>query len=91
MFHRKRILFLRQINDFAIAAPDAKTSDMLMDLINEKLSEPIKRQGYLDLYNGVDILQTRRQNFCRESVRHTHRDMDEDIIPHATSFDTPSP
>ena len=32
---------------------------MLMDLIDEKLSEPIKRQGYLDLYNGVDILQTR--------------------------------
>ena len=30
-----------------------------MDLINEKLSEPMKRQGYLDMYNGVDILQTR--------------------------------
>jgi hypothetical protein len=30
-----------------------------MDLIDDKLSEPIKRQGYLDLYNGVDILQTR--------------------------------
>ena len=32
---------------------------MLMDLINDKLLEPIKRQGYLDLYNGVDIIQTR--------------------------------
>ena len=58
-FNGKRILFLRQVDDFAIAAPDAKTSDMLMDLINERLSEPIKRQGYLDLYNGVDIIQTR--------------------------------
>ena len=58
-FNGKRILFLRQVDDFAIAAPDAKTSDMLMDLIDDKLSEPIKRQGYLDLYNGVDIVQTR--------------------------------
>ena len=55
----KRVLFLRQVDDFAIAAPDAYTSDFLMDLIDEKLSEPIKRQGYLDLYNGVDIIQTR--------------------------------
>ena len=58
-FNGQRILFLRQVDDFAIAAPDAKTSDMLMDLIDEKLSEPIKRQGYHDLYNGVDIVQTR--------------------------------
>ena len=59
VYNGKRVLFLRQVDDFAIAAPDEKTSDMLMDLIDEKLSEPIKRQGYLDLYNGVDILQTR--------------------------------
>ena len=30
-----------------------------MDLIDDKLSIPIKRQGYLDMYNGVDIYQTR--------------------------------
>jgi hypothetical protein len=57
-FHGKRVLFLQQVDDFAIAYPDEKSSDMLMDLIDEKLSEPIKRQGYLDLYNGVDIMQT---------------------------------
>jgi hypothetical protein len=57
--HGKRVLFLQQVDDFAIASPDEKSSDMLMDLINDKLLEPIKRQGYLDLYNGVDIIQTR--------------------------------
>ena len=30
-----------------------------MDLINDKLTIPIKRQGYLDMYNGVDVYQTR--------------------------------
>ncbi len=58
-FNNQGVLFMRQVDDFAIAAPDAKTSDMLMDLIDEKLSIPIKRQGYLDMYNGVDIYQTK--------------------------------
>jgi len=30
-----------------------------MDMIDERLKIPIKRQGYLDMYNGVDISQTR--------------------------------
>jgi hypothetical protein len=55
----KRVLFLRQVNDFAIAAPDAHTSEILMDLINNRMKKPIKQQGYLDMYNGVDVLQTR--------------------------------
>jgi hypothetical protein len=54
-----RVLFMQQVDDFAIAAPDARTSDILMDLIDDRLKIPIKRQGYLDMYNGVDILQTR--------------------------------
>ncbi len=30
-----------------------------MDLIDDSLTIPIKRQGYLDMYNGVDVLQTK--------------------------------
>ena len=55
----QRVLFVRQVDDFAIAAPDAKTSDILMDMIDNRLKIPIKRQGYLDMHNGIDILQTR--------------------------------
>jgi hypothetical protein len=55
----QRVLFMRQVDDFAIAAPDAKTSGILMDMIDDRLRIPIKRQGYLDMYNGIDILQTR--------------------------------
>jgi hypothetical protein len=58
-FNSKRVLFMQQVDDFAIAAPDLYTSDMLMDLIDNKLSIPIKRQGYLDMYNGVNVYQTR--------------------------------
>jgi hypothetical protein len=29
-----------------------------MDLIDDRMKIPIKRQGYLDMYNGVDVLQT---------------------------------
>jgi hypothetical protein len=58
-FNSKRVLFMRQVDDFPIAAPDLYTSDMLMDLINDKLSLPIKRQGYLVMYNGVNVYQTR--------------------------------
>jgi hypothetical protein len=55
----KHVLFMRQVDDFAIASPDEQTSDILMDLIDDKLKIPIKRQGYLDMYNGIDVLQTR--------------------------------
>jgi hypothetical protein len=54
-----QILFMRQVNDFAIAAPDKHTLEILKDLINNKLCIPIKWQGYLDMYNGIDILQTK--------------------------------
>jgi hypothetical protein len=30
-----------------------------MDMLDNKLSIPIKRQGHLDMYNGVDVHQTR--------------------------------
>ena len=38
-----------------------------MDLIDDKLSIPIKRQGYLDMYNGVDVYQTR--NYIKINIK----------------------
>ena len=55
----KRVILKRQVDDFAIAAPDERTSNILLDQIDEALSIPMKRQGYLDMYNGVDVTQTR--------------------------------
>jgi hypothetical protein len=55
----KRVIFKRQVDDFAIAAPDERTANILLDMINDELSIPMKRQGYLDMYNGIDVSQTR--------------------------------
>jgi len=55
----KRTLLKRQVDDFAIAAPDERTANILLDLIDDELSIPMKRQGYLDMYNGIDVIQTR--------------------------------
>ncbi len=54
----KRVIFKRQVDDFAIAAPDEKTADILLDLIDDQLSIPIKRQGLLDMFNGINVTQT---------------------------------
>ncbi len=55
----KRVLFTQQVDNFAIAAPNTHTSDVLMDMIDDHLKIPIKRQGYLDMYNGINVVQTR--------------------------------
>jgi hypothetical protein len=58
VINNNRVLFMRQVDNFAIAAPDKITPKILMDIIDDKLKIPIKQQGYLDMYNGVDVLRT---------------------------------
>ncbi len=53
MINGKWVIFKRQVDDFAIAAPDAKTADILLDMLDKKLTIPIKRQGFLDKNNGI--------------------------------------
>jgi hypothetical protein len=62
----QRVLFMRQVDDFAIATPDARTADLLLDMIDDKLTIPVKRQGYLDMYYGIEVLQT--QHYIKVSV-----------------------
>jgi len=55
----QRVIFKRQVDDFAIAAPDERTANILLDMIDDQLSIPLKRQGLLDMFNGIDVIQTR--------------------------------
>ena len=55
----KRVLFMRQVDNFTISAPSQRIANHLLDLIDKKLTIPMKRQGLVTLYNGLDILQTR--------------------------------
>ena len=50
---------MRQVDNFAIAARNELTVNILLDLIDDNLSIPLKRQGLLDMFNGIDIVQTR--------------------------------
>ena len=55
----QRIIFKRQVDDFAVAAPNKRIADILFDEIDDRLSIPLKRQGLIDLFNGMDVVQTR--------------------------------
>jgi hypothetical protein len=55
----ERVLFMWQVDDFAISAPSQPIANHLLDLIDDKLLIPMKRQGLVTLYNGLDILQTK--------------------------------
>ncbi len=57
--NRNRIIFKRQVDDFAIATPDPQTADILLDILDDKLTMPVKQQGLLDMFNGIDVIQTR--------------------------------
>ena len=60
VYKGNEILFLCQVNDFAIACDNEQIAkDMITD-INSKMSVNIKYLGLLDRFNGVDIAQTRQ-------------------------------
>jgi hypothetical protein len=53
-----RVILKRQVDNFVIALPDKMMVNILLDKIDDELSIPMKCQGYLDMYNGVNVLQT---------------------------------
>jgi hypothetical protein len=59
MVKGKLVILKQQVDDFAIAAPDKCTANILLDKINDELFIPMKWQGHLDMYNGIDVAQTR--------------------------------
>jgi hypothetical protein len=59
MVEGKRVIFKRQVNNFTITAPDERTANILPDKIDDELFIPMKWQGFLDMFNGIDVAQTR--------------------------------
>ena len=55
----ERVLFKRQVEDFEVAVREEQIANILFDMIDEKLTFPLKRMGLVDMFNGLDILQTR--------------------------------
>jgi hypothetical protein len=52
------VLFLRQVDDFAIATSNPCIYNQICDALDAKFCVPMKRQGLLEHYNGIDIIQT---------------------------------
>ena len=55
----KTVLFLRQVDDFAVACEDSTTADLVIKQINDKMTIDVKSLGVIDRFNGIDIEQTR--------------------------------
>jgi hypothetical protein len=53
------VLFLQQVDNFAIACAEESTATQFLDMLDEELTIPLKRMGLLNLYNGLDVIQTR--------------------------------
>jgi hypothetical protein len=63
----KHVIFKRQVDDFAIAAPDEHTANILFNMIDDELQIPMKFQGYLDMYNRVDVKH--KKNYIKISCK----------------------
>ena len=55
----KRVLFLRQVDDFAVSCEDEETALHVINAINEKMSIDVKQLGQVSRFNGVDVLQSK--------------------------------
>jgi len=53
------ILFLRQVDDFALATTKTESAQHLITTIDQHMRISIKHLGLLTLFNGMDILQTK--------------------------------
>ncbi len=47
-----------QVDDFAVAAPSESIANILFDMIDDRLTFPLKRMGLVTLFNGLGITQT---------------------------------
>ena len=55
----KRIMFLRQVDDFAVSCEDKQTASKVINAINSKMTINVKDLGMITRFNGIDILQSR--------------------------------
>jgi len=55
----KEVLFLRQVDDFAISCEDDAVSKDCIQAINSKMTIEVKELGIISRFNGIDVDQTR--------------------------------
>ena len=55
----KSILFLRQVDNFAVSCQDQSTASAVIQSINSKMTINVKNLGLITRFNGIDILQSK--------------------------------
>ena len=55
----EKVFFLRQVDDFAVAAPNTVICDAIIQYINAKMTMDVKGLGTIGRFNGMDIEQTK--------------------------------
>ena len=55
----KEILFLRQVDDFAVAAESSEIATDVITTLDKYMTIKIKYLGRLTRYNGADVIQAR--------------------------------
>ena len=53
------VLFLRQVDDFSVAAKQSSTCSKIIAHINSKMSMDVKDLGVITRFNGMDVHQTK--------------------------------
>ena len=96
IINNERILFMRQCDDFACAAPNSTTCQMLFDMIDDHLDLPLKPLGLISLFNGVDIHQTKHyiklsvktwiEKICEKYPWLFHSSTPQTPLPHSKTF-----
>ena len=57
-FNGKILIFLRQVDDFAIASPIPELASSFLDTLDKNLKQKLKGQGLLSSFNALDVQQT---------------------------------
>jgi dUTP pyrophosphatase len=83
----ERVLFLRQVDDFAVASTNKSTAESLITAINDQMRIEVKHLGILDRFNGLDILQSRHfvkitcEKYLKKMVKGHHDILKDKNIP----------
>jgi hypothetical protein len=74
--NNEKVLFLRQVDNFAVACRDPAISKEIIRQVGAQLQVPLNDLGTLTKFNGVDILQTRDyikvsgESFLKKVLQH---------------------
>jgi hypothetical protein len=92
MLDGAKVLFLCQVDDFAVASADKEHAMALINAINAKMRIEVKHLGTITRFNGMDIHQTKYyvkltcEKYLTKMLKGHH-----DLIKHIPTTPVPLP